>query len=439
MYHRRSARTVSVGGDEFVCAQAMTRASEKEAPVDASASVMFPAGGGGRLPLDVKRVSVFPAIDDCYPIPQRIARSSSPCRHKLLGTAALVLALGPCANAQQTQDSRQASSPLLLIVHGRNEGTEDPGALFKRWSLALDTGLVAAGLTAGIIPHEDRRFAYYGDVFRTGYVHPSCEQLRYATQSRGSDVPRPENAKNGLLRLARAFTKFMPSSWQYSLVMPFTQDTKQYIEDGKPSCSVRNILYGALDSADRAQRSVVVLAHSQGALLTYEYEANNAGWGIPLAGFVSVGSQFGFDNLVKRFGAKDRRGRRGYVTPTGLGLTWYNLYDDHDAVAFRMADRFDSTEVTSVMREIRVRNSERFRHDAVGYLRNPVVALATAHAWCRAPNRQAAECENVDRLVAAGGLAEAGRRMPDGWSFLAAPLAVVPLAAYVLPAQRIVR
>jgi hypothetical protein len=344
----------------------------------------------------------------------------------MLSVMTMLLSLELLAQTPQpTEDS--SVRPILLVVHGRNEGKTDSVVLRNRWFAAIDSGLLAAGLSPQLIPNSDRRFVYYGNVFLSTEPHPRCGDVRVTSKS---SITADEDAspRNGALRVVRGLTKFIPSALNYRMIMHFTKDTKEYIEEGLPSCNVRNILIDHFDTLAKQKRPIVVLAHSQGALLTHEYAANTSGWGVQLSGLVSVGSQFGFDGLITRLGAKKRRGSTHYSTPPGLGGVWYNLYDDHDAVAFRMAGRFDSTDATPTLREIRMRNNAPFRHDATGYFVNPVVGLATADAWCRAAWAGTVGCSAVSDSIKAGRLVDSPRRAPDGWSLLAAPLSLVPIA-----------
>jgi hypothetical protein len=341
------------------------------------------------------------------------------------------------APGAQEQQSKQ---PVLLLVHGRDVQTDTPLALRADWSSALNLGLARAGIDSTLIPDVDRRFVYYGNVYANGFQHPKCAGVTLALDG-GSPPPPPKNESanpfNGVLRLAKALTLFMPSSWRYGVIMPITRDTKEYIERGVPSCSVRNIYRDSLEAQEK--RPIVVLAHSQGALLTYEYQANDEGWAHPLSGFVSAGAQFGFDALMLRFGAKAQQGGDGISTPPGLGKVWYNFYDSQDAVAFSMGDRYRKSPLMRDMEEHQVHNPLEFRHTATGYLSNAVVALATADAWCKSFSQPPAGCTAVRDSVAFGRIRTEPKHRPDLWSVLSVPVAIIPLVGYGLLIHRLVR
>jgi hypothetical protein len=328
--------------------------------------------------------------------------------------------------------------PVLLIVHGRSVHPADGGAEVRReWSSALSRGLAAAGIDSLLIPETDRRLVYYGDVYGKGYEHPHCRDVTRLVATLPATESEAANPANGSLRLAKSFSHFMPSSWRYTLIMPFTKDTKEYIERGAQSCSVRNIYRDSIEA--QGSRPIVVLAHSQGALLTYEYQAHDEGWADSLSGFVSFGVQFGFDALMTRFGAKAQRGGNGISTPPGLGHVWYNFYDSQDPVAFSMGGRYRPVDASHILREFQVRNPAEFRHTATGYLGHRTLALATADAWCRAfRSAPPGECAVVRDSIEHGNLESEPKHPPDVWTVLSVPAAVAPLVGYAWIVRRLV-
>lgn len=352
------------------------------------------------------------------------------------------LACAASATAQSPTGSRATGMPVLLIVHGRDTQTDDVGALKREWSDALNVGLIQGNVDPTLIPDSARRFVYYGDVFAKGAVHEKCRDVTLVANVLEPVVEptsEPANSGNGILRLAKSFTTFLPGDLTYRIIMTQTRDTEEYITRGSPSCSVRNIFLDSFRDARASGRPIVVVAHSQGALLTYEYEGSTEGWGHELGAFVSIGSQFGFDALMTHFGAKAQKDGAGISTPPGVGAVWYNFFDDQDAVAFAMDGRYAST-LHSEVREYRAQNSLPFRHTATGYLSNGMVALGTASAWCAAygaPKPDA--CADVRARVEHGELHDEPSRRADKWAIIGAPLRLVPLAIYAFLAYRIVR
>lgn len=346
-------------------------------------------------------------------------------------------------HAQQELSRR----PRLLVIHGRAETTNDPKGLAAEWMHALNLGLHTALGDSLFIPLRDRGFVYYGDVFRETDPdwHPRCplavrrRKALYARDPIDAEEQK-ESGENVGLRFARALTTFMPQSWRYNIIMPFTRDTRDYIHEGLPSCSVRNILHDSITSD--TTRPLVILAHSQGALLTYEYLANAEGWR-QIAGLVSAGSQFGFDQLMLRFGGKQGANGSRFRTPSGIRM-WYNIYDAKDPVAFPMANsrrhsRYRPDSALVWLRELRIRNPKRSRHDATGYLAHPTTAIAVAHAWCRAlaeQPRRSGRCFDVEH--AARSLTSDPRRPVDWVDVASLPVRLVPLIGYGLIARQTV-
>lgn len=341
--------------------------------------------------------------------------------------------------AQGASPSQAGALPRLVIIHGRKVRTSDPEGLAREWNQALDRGLVQAVGDASFIPMAARSFVYYGDVFRPGKpdYHDNCpDSLFRATRNDPAQLATPdprhereENGANAGLRLARALTRFLPQGWKYGVVMQFTRDTKDYIHEGAISCSVRNIIHDTLTSD--TTRPTVVLAHSQGALLVYEYLANNEGW-VHIDGLVSAGSQFGFDRLMLDFGGKRGPRGAGFRTPSGTPI-WYNVYDAQDPVAYSMSDertssRYNPNSGLVDLKEVRIRNREDFRHSAVGYLSHPSTALAVADTWCRSfKDSPPPKCMEVREQAKA--LSDEKKRRPGWVEALSVPLSITPIAA----------
>src|SRR5665213_296317 len=125
-------------------------------------------------------------------------------------------------------DAQATRAPRLVIIHGRAETTNDTVALRREWSHALSDGLERVFGDSEFIPTADRRFVYYGDVFRSPpFIHPRClaaelplslytidslQRRRLRREGLSEIAPQPDASPdletNGL-RAARDHTAFL--------------------------------------------------------------------------------------------------------------------------------------------------------------------------------------------------------------------------------------
>jgi hypothetical protein len=164
-------------------------------------------------------------------------------------------------------------------------------------------------------------------------------------------------------------------------------DVYTYLSDLQRRCEARGRFLRALVSVTNQNRPVIVVAHSLGSLIVYDYLQDSftpAGFTpFRIARFVTMGSMLSVPEVYRAiFGA--------FVKPPlpvpPQILEWVNVRDKLDPLAFSMApaiaDRLGKMQIVET-RTAGVKNPFR-AHDARNYLSDSGTARAVAWAWCQA-------------------------------------------------------
>jgi len=172
-------------------------------------------------------------------------------------------------------------------------------------------------------------------------------------------------------------------------------DTDLYITQERYQCATDRRVAGALLSAKRDGRPVILVAHSMGTLVAFnllvqdDQVARRKGRApdYDVAAFVSVGSQLGIQPLVE-----DLIGRSVTPFPSPHSVkTWRNLRGDVDWVApLAILGTYDVRHMSPAYTDYQIRTASRNPHDISEYLRHPATARTIVAAWCRAASPPAA-------------------------------------------------
>src|SRR5262245_2329189 len=163
----------------------------------------------------------------------------------LVGTKDAVLGQGP-------------ARPLVILVHGRGQSSQDSAELRREWKVDLDSSLALVGMPP--LRDDDVRLAWYADVL----------------DSESDDNCLPSRSETDSLTfgdIARGFVGLLSS-----LTPPADQrDVRgvlgdvMFLVDPATRCGAQRRVRSAIDAAAREHRPVIVIACSLGALVTHDY------------------------------------------------------------------------------------------------------------------------------------------------------------------------
>ena len=158
-----------------------------------------------------------------------------------------------------------------------------------------------------------------------------------------------------------------------------------YLGDRWRRCGVERRFASTLDLAARQRRPVVLVAHSFGSLVSYDYlraDRRNARQSAPaIHRYVTLGSMLGIPELQELL-----LGRAGPLALSARVRSWVNVRHRGDPFAASLLDSADASPrgAGPKIRELVTDVQTYEPHDIVGYLRDPVAARAIVWAWCDA-------------------------------------------------------
>jgi len=301
----------------------------------------------------------------------------------VLKPIALIAALATVSAAAPRP--REAGRPVVLLLHGRGMQGRDTATLRALWRDALDSG--TKSLTpAALIHDDDVRLVWYADVLepRSGagcdYAAADPRAKRDADENDGlkAVVSLVGNVLDGISSAAS-------DSDSRSAFESLAADAA-FLSDARKRCATEARLADAIDRAHTEGRPVILVAHSLGSIVAYDYLSTRRDTGLVQA-LITVGSPLGSSDLRHLLiGGGDS----DTVTALVAAKQWINVRNDGDPLA---------TDVP-VARDVMVKPpaGEPDPHELVGYLREPETARLVVGAWCRAFVAQApADCSAISR------------------------------------------
>jgi pimeloyl-ACP methyl ester carboxylesterase len=265
----------------------------------------------------------------------------------------------------------QRGRPLVLLVHGRGMLDRDTAATRKLWVDGLASG--AATITrAPLIQDADVRVAWYADVLDPR-SHGGCDYA--ADDPRARRDARTDTSLKSLASMAGGFLNLisnLSSDKQATTELRGLAADANFLSDVRRRCASEARLAGELVRARADGRPVIVVAHSLGSLVAYDYfSARRDSGSVPE--LITIGSMAGSPGMRALLIGGDSTDQ---IAKPAAVRDWVNIHNEQDGFAGPI----------SVARDL-VTNppaDELDPHEMVGYLRGTVTAREILVAWCGA-------------------------------------------------------
>ena len=203
-------------------------------------------------------------------------------------TAAATLVLAAAFSTQKPDDRGR---PVILLVHGRGMTGRDTAATRTMWLDALIAGAKSVS-KASLIAERDVRLVWYADVLdpmsadRCSYAPTDPRARRDATTD-----PELKSFVSMVGNVLGALTTLVSDSGSTTELRSLSGDAS-FLSDAHKRCAAERRLADAIDRAGREGRPVIVVAHSLGSLVAYDYLSSRRDSGV-VQRVVSIGSPLG--------------------------------------------------------------------------------------------------------------------------------------------------
>jgi pimeloyl-ACP methyl ester carboxylesterase len=144
----------------------------------------------------------------------------------------------------------------------------------------------------------------------------------------------------------------------------------QFLGDARKRCASEARLSAAMDRARAEGRPIILVAHSLGSLVAYDYLSTRSDTGL-VQRLVTIGSMAGAPDLRRLLIGGDSTD--AFTVPKSV-RDWVNIRNEKDALATPLSIGRD-TLITPPADEIDP-------HEMIGYLRGSVTAREVLGAWC---------------------------------------------------------
>jgi pimeloyl-ACP methyl ester carboxylesterase len=281
---------------------------------------------------------------------------------------AAVLALGLAAPLSAQNDRGR---PLVLLVHGRGMLDRDTALTRKLWLDGLRSGASAITQKA-LFDDRDVRVVWYADVLDpasdAGCDYPDSDP-RARRAARGDDGLKSVVSMAG--GLFGALAKLVDDKETATQMRELAGDAA-FLGDARKRCASEDRLGAALARANSEGRPVILVAHSLGSLVAYDYLTTRRDTGL-VRELATLGSPLGSPDLRRLLIGGDESDTLSKLPSV---MDWVNIRNDGDPFATSVPFAREIVAVPPT--------DEKDPHELVGYLREKDTAQAILSAWCKA-------------------------------------------------------
>ena len=259
----------------------------------------------------------------------------------------------------------------------------DTAATRKMWLDALVAG--GKSMTSKpLLEERDVRVVWYADVLDPR-SSAGCDYSANDARTRRNAAADPDlkslvGIVGGLLDM---FTSQVADTESVSQLRALSADAS-FLADSRKRCASEQRLGDAIDRARREGRPIILVAHSLGSLVAYDYLSARNDTGL-VQRFVTIGSMVGAGELRRLLIGGDENDTLS--KPAGV-KSWTNIRNRHDLFATSISTGPDVVADPPA--------DEVDPHEMVGYLRGAVTSAEVLGSWCGAfGSKVPAACASV--------------------------------------------
>ncbi|HEX8946184.1 MAG TPA: hypothetical protein VF785_23815 [Gemmatimonadaceae bacterium] len=260
--------------------------------------------------------------------------------------------------------------PVILLVHGRGMVDRDTAATRKFWLDALRAGVKTVARDS-LVADRDVRVVWYADVLDPRST-AACDYDRGDLRAKRDATEDPD--LKSLVSLAGnllgTLTDLVADTEATSELRGLAADAS-FLSDVRKRCASESRLAAAISRARSEGRPIILVAHSLGALVSYDYLSTRTD-SVLVSRFVTIGSMLGspLRHMIIGGDSTDTLSRPASVKE------WINVRNEQDPLAVPL----------SIGRDVATNPppDEPDAHEMVGYLRGAATAKEVAIGWCAA-------------------------------------------------------
>jgi pimeloyl-ACP methyl ester carboxylesterase len=261
--------------------------------------------------------------------------------------------------------------PIVLLVHGRGMLDRDTAATRKLWADGLASGLRAVN-SGSPITERDVRVVWYADVLDPR----SSVGCDYApTDPRARRAKSDDQDLKGIVsvvgNLFGALTALVSDSESRTELRSLAADAS-FLSDARKRCASENRLAIELDRARAEGRPVILVAHSLGSLVAYDYLSSRSD-SATVQRLITIGSPIGSPELRRLLIGGDST--ETFTRPSSVS-DWVNIRNQGDPFATSLPIGRDLLVMPPA--------DEPDPQEMVGYLRGTATAREILSGWCGA-------------------------------------------------------
>jgi hypothetical protein len=261
--------------------------------------------------------------------------------------------------------------PVILLVHGRGMVDRDSATTRKLWVDALKSGLATVTRDAAIT-ERDVRVVWYADVLDPRST-AGCEYDRNDPRARREATQDPDLRSFVSLagNLIGSLTGLLADTGMSVQLRGLASDAA-FLSDARKRCASEQRVSDAIDRARREGRPVILVAHSLGSLVAYDYLSARHD-SVLVDRFLTIGSMLGSPELRRLLIGGDSTDT---LSKPASAKTWINIFNEKDPIAGPVSLGHDVATNPPP--------DEPDPHEMVGYLRGAVTAQEVLDGWCAA-------------------------------------------------------
>jgi hypothetical protein len=261
--------------------------------------------------------------------------------------------------------------PVILLVHGRGMVDRDSAAMRKLWLAALISGLKTV-TPVSVVAERDVRVVWYADVLDPrsnagcDYDRGDVRVHRDATQD--PDLKAFASVAGNLIG---SLSSLVADTEMTAQLRGLASDAA-FLSDARKRCASERRLADAIDRARRQGRPIILIAHSLGSLVAYDYLSSRTD-SVLVSRFMTIGSMLGSPELRRLVIGGDST---DVLSKPASAKEWINIFNEEDPIAGPVSLGHDVPANPPA--------DEPDPHEMVGYLRGSIVAKEVLNGWCAA-------------------------------------------------------